>query len=83
MTDLDPAHMNRAIPLPSNPFSDQPRHHQAYQKCVDLESLALTNLALQKAYPPSLVAARLPRLSFGALREWSTRTRNRNHQRIR
>ena len=51
--------MDRAIPLPSDPFSDQPQHHQVYRKCVDLESLALTNLALQKAYSPGLVAARL------------------------
>ena len=51
--------MYEETPLPSNPFSGQPQPHQAYQKCLDLESLAPTNLALQKAFPPGLVAARL------------------------
>ncbi len=46
-----------AVPLPLNPFSGQP--YQAYQKCIDLESLALTNPALQSSSPPGLVTARL------------------------
>ena len=50
-----------ATPLPLNPFlSDlSGRPYRAYQKCIDLESLAPTNLALQRSSPPGLVAARL------------------------
>ena len=52
---LDPA---MATPLPSNPdLSDQPS--QAYQKCIDLESLAPQSPTLQSSSPPGLVAARL------------------------
>ena len=57
---VDPAYPALvATPLPSNPFTGQPHPHQAHQKCLDLESLAPTNLALQGASPPGLVAARL------------------------
>lgn len=44
------------IALPPNPFPGQTYPHQAYQKCVDLES---RGPELQKTTPPGLVAARL------------------------
>ena len=47
------------IALPPNPFPGQPHPHQAYQKCVHLESLAPTNPVLQNTSPPGVVAARL------------------------
>ena len=57
-----------------SPFPSQLQPHQAYQKCINLESLALTNLSLETD-PLGLVAARL-------LRERATKTRKGYHQRI-
>ena len=47
---LDPAMV--ATPLPQNPFTGQPHPGQAYQKCLDLESLAPTNPELKNSSPP-------------------------------
>ena len=52
--------LTKPTPLPSNPFgSDPPQLYQAYQSCLDLESMAYTSRALQCSKPPGLIAARL------------------------
>lgn len=47
-----------ATPLPKK---DSPPGLEslAYQKCLDLESLALADSSLQREFPPGVVAARL------------------------
>src|SRR5258706_5099890 len=50
-----------ATPLPRKDSSPNPPDLEslAYQKCLDLESLALADSSLQMESPPGLVAARL------------------------